>query len=436
MQDVQWVPKSHTLTWSQSSSGKTTILVKPEAEAPCDLTGSFNPSGGVGYGGGEYTNGRDGIIFADKDGRLYRRAFGAGSPQAITPAFGQCASPIVSPDGKWVAFVHTFEGQDVLGMVDTEGKNWPKKIASGADFYMQPVWSPKGNAMAWVEWNHPNMPWDGTRLMFALLAGDPPFAIETHQLDGGMETPAFQPEFSPDGRYLSYLRGEGEWDQLVVLDLQTAERHKLVSDTVLIKPAWVQGIRVYAWAPNSESIYYIENQQASNSLKQVELLSGKIITHDLSPYTNLSQLAISSDGCLAMIAQSSAIPPRLITWKDGKTQIIARSQAESLSADDLPQPMPIEWTSSEGGQVFGIYYPPTNSHYTADGLPPAVVYIHGGPTSQTMIGYDLDAAYFTSRGYGYLVVNYRGSTGYGRSYHDRPTPTLGGGRYNGCCRGS
>ncbi|MCJ7695454.1 MAG: S9 family peptidase, partial [Anaerolineaceae bacterium] len=296
------------------------------------------------------------------------------------------------------------------------GKTWPEKLVSGADFYMQPVWSPKGDALAWVEWDHPNMPWDGTRLMFAILSGDKPGLVESHQIDGGEEVAAFQPEFSPDGRYLSYITNNGEWDQLVVMDLFTAEKMILVEDKVLLKPAWVQGVRVQAWAPDSRSIIFIENIQGSTLLKKVTLETKEIISVNLQPYTNVSQISISPVGRIALLVQSSTIPPRLITLTDGKIEIIARSQSESIRPEDLPEPQLIDWKASDGMQVFGIYYPPTNSRFTAKGLPPVVVYIHGGPTSQVMTGYNLDTAFFTSRGYGYLAVNYRGSTGYGRSY--------------------
>ena len=416
LQDVQWAKDGTTLTWCQSFSGKASILAKPAGEAPIDLTGSHNPSGGVGYGGGEFSVGSDFIVFADKDGRLYHRAFGPGVAQPLTPAFGSAASPALSPDGKWVVFVHTYEDRDVLGRVDSKGVLWPEKLASGANFYMQPALSPDGKALAWVEWDHPNMPWDGTRLMFAILAGDTPSISEFHHLDGDKEVPVFQPIFSPDGHFLAYLTNRGEWDQLVILDLFSGEKRILVADCTLIKPAWVQGIRVFAWAPDSQSIYFIENKAASNFLKQVDLASCEITNIDLTPYTTFSQISLSQHSEIALIATSPTIPPRLITWKDGRITIIARSQAESLAADDIPLPQPIDWTSSEGTPVYGIYYPPTNSRYTAEGLPPVVIYIHGGPTSQVMTGFDLDTAFFTSRGYGYLVVNYRGSTGYGRSY--------------------
>jgi len=416
LQDVQWAGAGSTLVWSESHSGKGRLLAKPDGEAPYTLSGTLNVKAGIGYGGGEFSAGENCVIFAEKDGRLYRRSFGTGKPAPITPAFGCSAAPALSPDGKWVVFVHSYEDQDVLGLVDAAGSLWPEKLISGADFYMQPVWSPNGKAIAWVEWDHPNMPWDGTRLMIATLDGEKPAVVESHQIDGDAELPAFQPEFSPDGRYLSYITNKGEMDQLILLDLETSKKTVLVKDAFLLKPAWIQGLRVQAWQPDSQAIYYFENTQASFKLKKVSLKTGAIELIELSPYTNLGQISVSTEGKLALIAQSPAIPPRLITWSDGKIEIISRSQSESISSDDLPQPQPMQWTSSDGSQVFSIYYPPANSLYTADGLPPAVVYIHGGPTSQSIIGYDLGAAFFTSRGYAYLVVNYRGSTGYGRSY--------------------
>lgn len=416
LQDVQWVKDGSTLTWCQSLSGKASILARPLSEAPLDLTGSYNPSGGVGYGGGEFCAGSSLLVFADKNGRLYRRSYGHGSPTPITPAFGSAAAPVLSPDGQWVIYVHTFEGNDLLALVDSQGQHWPKKLSSGADFYMQPAFSPDGKALVWVEWDHPNMPWDGTRLMFAILDSAEQNLVEVHQLDGGLETPTFQPEFSPDGRYLSYLTNRGKWDQLFLFDLQNGKKRTLVDNCTLIKPAWVQGVRTYAWSPDSFSIYFIENKDASNILRQVNLVNGETSTVDLAPYTTFSQISVSSHGEIALIATAPTIPPRLITWKDSRINVIARSQSESLAPTDLPQPMPVDWTSSDGEPVYGIYYPPTSSKFQADGLPPLVVYIHGGPTSQVMTGFDLDTAFFTSRGFAYLVVNYRGSTGYGRSY--------------------
>jgi len=416
--DVQWALGSDRLVWCQSLSGKASLFTQSGADAPYTINGDFSPSGGVGYGGGEFCAGKDGAVFAEKDGRLYFAPYGFGSPTPITPAFGRSASPILSPEQGRVLFVHTYEERDVLAIVRLDGSSWPRIIASGADFYMQPTWSPNGNAAAWVEWDHPNMPWDGTRLMFALLDDSGEACAEVHLLDGGPTTPTFQPEFSPDGRYLAYLRNLGEWDQLVLFDLQTGEKHLLLDGHSLLPPAWVQGSRVFAWTPDGSAIYILENLQAKVFLRKVDMLSGVVHPIEVGAYTNLEQLSVSASGALALFAQSPSLPARLLVVQGEQTRVAARSRADDIHADDLPQAQEVDWISSDGARVFGTYYAPANRAYTAEGLPPMVVYIHGGPTSVTRIGFDMDTAFFTSRGYAYLEVNYRGSTGFGRSYRD------------------
>ena len=416
--DVQWAPGSDRLVWCQSLSGKTSLLTQLGSDAPYELSAGFNPSGGVGYGGGEFCAGLDGAVFADKDGRLYFAPYGPGSPRPLTPAFGSSASPKLSPAQDRVLFVHTYEGRDVLALVRLDGQSWPRVFASGADFYMQPAWSPNGKAAAWVEWDHPNMPWDGTRLMFAALDEGGDAIAEAHQLDGGSLIPTFQPEFSPDGRYLAYLRNQGEWDQLVLFDTHSGEKRVLLDGLSLLPPAWVQGSRAIAWAQNSLSIVFLENRQAKVFLQKVDISTGTAQPIETDSFTNLEQLSLSASGALALIAQSPSLPARIIILQAGQTRVAARSRADDLFPADLPVAREVDWISSDGARVYGTYYAPANRNYTAEGLPPMVVYIHGGPTSATRIGFDLDTAFFTSRGYAYLDVNYRGSTGFGRSYRE------------------
>ena len=416
--DVQWAPGSDRLVWCQSLSGKTSLLTQLGSDAPYELSAGFNPSGGVGYGGGEFCAGLDGAVFADKDGRLYFAPYGPGSPRPLTPAFGSSANPKLSPAQDRVLFVHTYEGRDVLALVRLDGQSWPRVFASGADFYMQPAWSPNGKAAAWVEWDHPNMPWDGTRLMFAALDEGGDAIAEVHQLDGSSLIPTFQPEFSPDGRYLAYLRNQGEWDQLVLFDTHRGEKRVLLDGLSLLPPAWVQGSRAIAWAQDSLSIVFLENRQAKVFLQKVDISTGTAQPIETDSFTNLEQLSLSASGALALIAQSPSLPARIIILQAGQTRVAARSRADDLFPADLPLAREVDWISSDGARVYGTYYAPANRQYTAEGLPPMVVYIHGGPTSATRIGFDLDTAFFTSRGYAYLDVNYRGSTGFGRSYRE------------------
>ena len=415
LSDVQWDSDGRTLVWLEGRSGKGVLVAQPLGEAPYDLSGEVNVRGGVGYGGGEFTIQNGLVVFTGSDGRLYRRNLGKGFPRPITPAFGGVASPVISPDGQNVVFVHTYEGKDVLGIVDVEGSTWPNKLAFGADFYMQPVWHPSGNRLAWVEWDHPNMPWDGTRLIMAELEEN---VLTVTELAGGEETPILQPVFSPDGRYLSYLQNEGEWDQLVLRDLETGEVKTLVKEASLLEPAWIQGVVVQGWLPDSRRIVFLQSITGKTALMQIDILTGKVEELALPGYTSLGQPRVSVEGKIALLASSPQASARVISLADDVITIHRRSTDESIPEVDLPEPYEIQWTSSDGETVYGIYSPPANGRYEGIGLPPAVIYIHGGPTSAVGIGYHLDAAFFTSRGIGYLDVNYRGSTGYGRKYRD------------------
>ena len=325
---------------------------------------------------------------------------------------------MLSPDGRWVAYVHTVNRQDAMGLVDAQGQDWPLRLVRGSDFYMQPTWSPDGTRLAWIEWNHPNMPWDGTRLMVAAFNPDPyPRLKAVQQAAGGDDLPIFQPAFSPDGRWLSFIAGEGEWEQLVIINLASNERRVLVADVVLSEPAWVQGVRTYGWSPSSQRLFYTRNDAGFSSLWQVDLDGQASLCPGLDGYTQFSQLSVSpAADRLAAVASGPAIPSRIISWSGGRATVEKRSDGEAIEPGDLPAPRPITWHAQNGSNVFGLYYPPANQHYAGVGLPPAIVYIHGGPTSQSVAGYSIDIAFFTSRGYAYLSVNYRGSTGFGRAY--------------------
>lgn len=416
--DPQWDTDGCTLVWREGRSDKGVLLAQPMGEAPYEISGEKNVRAGVGYGGGDFTVRHGCVIFAAKDGRLYRRDLAAGFPKPITPEYGNAASPQISPNNDWVAFVHTYEGDDVLALVDAKGQNWPVKLAEGADFYMQPVWDPSGEAIAWIEWDHPNMPWDGTRLMYAVLEGDPPKIKAAQQLAGSEDIPVLQPAFSPDGRYLSYIENQEEWDQLILRDLQEGTSKVLVEGAALLKPAWIQGVVVQVWSPDSEHIYYLQTEAGVSSLNKVNVVTGEITGLKTDSYTALSQPSVNPDDRLALLANAPSISSRVISMKGADRIIHQRSTSESIPPEDLPTPYEISWTSEDGEAVFGIYSPPTSSRFEGEGLPPAIVLIHGGPTSAVSIGYNLEAAFFTSRGYGYLEVNYRGSTGYGRAYRE------------------
>ncbi|MGD0005007.1 MAG: prolyl oligopeptidase family serine peptidase [Anaerolineaceae bacterium] len=421
LDDVQWDSDGKTLVWLEGRSDRGVLVSRPEGEAPRDLTDEQLVRGGIGYGGGDFTIVRGLLIFAERSGRLYARNLGYSLPRPITPAYGMLASPQLSPDGQWIAYVFSDGQTDLIGLVDARGSEWPLQLARGADFYMQPAWHPDSTHLAWIEWDHPNMPWDGTRLRIARLSGSQPRLTEVTTVAGDQDTPVAQPLFSPDGRYLAYIVSDGEWDCLELLDLQSGDKSRLVEGDHfhLALPTWAQGIRTYGWSHTSQRLYYLRNYAGLASLWSVELASGLSTQIDTAPYTWLSQLAVSpASDELAMIASAPAFPDRIVRWDGQRLHVERRSEPENLPPEFFPTPIDLTWPAPDGTLVHGLYYPPANPDYTSGGLPPAIINIHGGPTSQALVSYAAGTAYFTSRGYAWLEVNYRGSSGYGRSYQN------------------
>ena len=423
--DLAWNDDG-TLVWRERRSDRALLIVQPpNGEAFRALNNTFAVSGGVGYGGGSFTVGNGSAYFVEqKSKRIYRQNLETGTPRPITPKFGATAAPRVSPDGKLLLFIHTYEGQDNLAIVDTAGEHWPRKLSSGADFYMHPRWHPSGESVAWIEWRHPQMPWDGTMLKIAPLTstaeGLPSLAAETI-ITGDEGTSIFQPEFSPDGRYLAYISDESGWWQLYLYDLESEEHRQLT--TVPAEhgmPAWVQEMRTYDFSADGKKIYIIRYQEGFASLWEIETESGLERQVSLGKeYTWLTQVTASPQGDkVAVLASGAKTPKRVIVHQGDGVTVGRRSTAENLPSAAYSSPRAISWTSLDGTSTYGMYYPPQNESFTAEGFPPLVMLVHGGPTGQRGAAFYPDVQFFTSRGYAVLQPNYRGSTGYGRAYRD------------------
>ena len=428
--DAAW-DDSGALVWLESRSDRNILVVQPpDGGAVRDLNDSFSVRAKVGYGGGDFTVGQGYVYFIDSESRrIYRQSIEAGLPEPVTPAFGSSASPVLSPNRRWLLYVHSYEGQDVLAVVDTSGKSWPRKLVSGADFYMQPTWHPDGDRIAWVEWDHPNMPWDGTSLRIAVFQNTDdsmPDAADISIIAGDKDTSIFQPEFSPDGRYLAYVSDSSGWWQLYLYDLENKEHIPVTSDKAEHGiPAWIQGMRTYGFGHDGMHLYFQRIQDASVSLwkydivgaceRQLKLLDG---------YSYLEQINIGAEK-FVLVASGGRIPTRLVSGSlsqgadDLLLKIIRRARSEQLPEETYTVPRSITWPGKDGEQVHGIYYPPQSDTFGGMGKPPLIVKIHGGPTSQRFNQFDVSNQFFATRGYSVLDVNYRGSTGYGRAYRDK-----------------
>jgi dipeptidyl aminopeptidase/acylaminoacyl peptidase len=420
LSDVQWAGPGQGLVWLEGRDGRGVLVTASDDAAPRDINDVLSVRGGVGYGGGEFTVFEDEVYFTANDGRLYMVHLDRGLPRAITPGFGRAASPAVSPEGDWVAYVHTHEGVDCIAVVDTVGKRWPLKLVSGADFYMQPAWSPGNTRMAWIAWDQPQMPWNGTRLETAVvhMTSKGITMGEREVWVGGEDVAVQQPSFSPDGRYLAYLSDASGFWHLYVREVGAGKTWQLTDGEVEYGgPAWIQGQRYYGWHPDEDRLWAVRNDRGVQTLVEVELDGHVEELPGLEAYTSVSQPSISATGDLVFVGASSQFPPRIVTWKAGTVRVERYGSSERVETSALSKMKPVSWACGDDSTtIFGNYYAPTNPDYECTGLPPALIMIHGGPTSQRTAAYDVRNQFFATRGFAVLDVNYRGSTGYGRAY--------------------
>lgn len=424
--DAKWDSDGETLVWLEGRSGQGVLVVKGPGETPRDLTGDLNVHAEVGYGGGDFTVSRGHVYFVLKgSGRIYRLGLEGGKPVAITPDFGRSAAMTVSPCGQWLLYVHHDDGEDRLAVVDTEGRHWPRILSEGWDFYMQPRWSRCGERIAWISWNHPNMPWDGSVLHCGkvLVDGEVLPTLEgVEALDGAGDVSVFQPEFSEDGESLYYVSDREGFGQIWNVVIEAGSRTRLTFDQEEYgQPAWVQDLRTYALIDGSNQALAIVNKAGFMRVCLVDFTNGSHKDlEETSHFGDFSHLSISPNGRHASaIASGGYLAPSLVSWEcpTGKLDVYLVA-AKTPDESALSKAEPMTYPSAGGCSAHGIYYPPVRSVPGLDGPPPLLVIVHGGPTSQETARYNVQAQYFATRGYAVFLPNHRGSSGYGRAYMD------------------
>ena len=422
-----WDTDGQTLAWIEGRSDKGVLVVQgADDRSTRDLTSDISVRAFVGYGGGDFTL-PHGAAYSvgQSDQRIYRQELAGGRARPITPAFGAASTPVVSPDGRWVAYIHTYEDVDAIAVVDAAGKHWPQRIGEGRDFYMQPAWHPSGDRVCWVEWDHPNMPWDGTELRVARLAfpeGGLPVVAGSDVVAGGPQTSIFQGTFANDGKSVLYVSDETGWGNLYRKDLASGAVTRLTEGAFEYgTPAWNHGMRTFSQTA-SGTIVALRQRAGYSTLVAITRNGDVRDLGDLHPnYTALSSPAgAPNNGKVAVVAAGGRQPGRVVVFDlSGEAPVHSvrrRADTETVPASALSSPEPVSWTSFDGEQAHGLYYPPASENFEGSGAPPLIVIVHGGPTSQVVAGWAAQAQYFATRGYAVLFPNYRGSTGYGRDY--------------------
>ncbi|GAB1542869.1 S9 family peptidase [Scytonema sp. NUACC21] len=392
----------------------------------CDVTPTpFNVRTRVHeYGGASFLV-VDGTVYFSNfaDQRLYRQDIGQ-QPYPITPfATLRYADGVFDRQRNRIICVCedlTVGGREpinTLVSLDLEANENPQLLVYGNDFYAAPRLSPDGNHLAWLTWNHPNMPWDAAELWVGELQADGSVG-HSERVAGGPDESIFQPEWSPDGN-LYFISDRTGWWNLYRRRDGTVE---LLTDikAEFGKPQWLLGMSTYAFE-STNRIICSYTQQGIWYLASLDTTTGKLEPIEV-PYTNIEALQAAL-GRVVFIG-SSATQSRAIVRMDLRTaelEVLRHSSEVTIDTGYLSLPQAIEYPTSYGQRAYALFYPPQNRDYNAlDGeKPPLLVKSHGGPTAAASSSLNFGIQYWTSRGIAVLDVNYRGSTGYGREYRQQ-----------------
>ncbi|GMI96757.1 hypothetical protein like AT5G36210 [Hibiscus trionum] len=462
-------PQGH-LFWLESrpSESGRVVLVKEASKAgdePIDIT---PPEFAVRtlaqeYGGGAFMISGDTVIFSNyKDQRLYKQSISSkdSCPVPITPDYG---GPVISYadgvlDSRFNRYITVMEDRRVSSINSTttitavpldEGNiQEPKVLVSGNDFYAFPRLDPKGERMAWIEWSHPNMPWDKSELWVGYISenGDVHNCVCVAGYDPKIVESPTEPKWSPTGELFFITdRKNGFWNLHKWVESKNEVLPLYPLNAEFARPLWVFGMNSYEFIKSGAGKTLIActyRQSGRSYLGILDDVQGSFSLLDI-PFTDIDN--ITSWNNYLYVEGASAVQPSSVakvTLDGHKLNVVDFKIVWSSSSDCLKyesyfsRPELIEFPTEVPGQnAYAYYYPPTNPLYQAsqEEKPPLLLKSHGGPTAETRGILSLSIQYWTSRGWAFVDVNYGGSTGYGREFRERLLGRWGIVDVDDCC---
>jgi len=380
------------------------------------------------YGGGAWFVAGETLWYVDDSDQRLRRQDADGAVTMLTgepdtPRGVRFADGVATPDNAWFVCVreqHVPEDGDPedqghvepindLVAVAGDGSGAIEVLASGADFYSSPCLSADGSKLAWVQWNHPDMPWDATELWLgACVDGE---LVDARQVGGHHEPAAIVlPGFTADDR-LWAVSDHHEWWNLYEFGDPDVDPVPVVEGSFEIAtPGWVFGLS--RWIEIEGQPVVARTDPGGDTV--LDVASGQVRTD----WSAVSGLARRGDSVVFIGARHHG-EPELVQWAPGGEPNALRPARDlGLDAAFFSAPEHIVFPTTDGEEAHAWFYAPAHpdSSGEADELPPLLVLAHGGPTAKARTELQLGHRYWTSRGFAVVDVDYRGSTGYGRTY--------------------
>jgi len=418
--DIYW------LAGRASEAGRTTMMRRSGAGDVAEITPlPFNVRNRVHeYGGGAYAVSGGQVVFSHHaDNRLYH--LGAnGTAEAFTSPGRQRFADFVFDHGRArliaVREQHPEDegshAQPVNTICAVNFDGGERVLVMGNDFYSSPRLSPDGGRLAWLSWDHPRMPWQGTELWVADVAADGRLGTPA-RVAGGPQESICQPEWSPAGVLHFVSDRSGWWNLYCQRDGGVEALCPMAAE--FATPHWTFGNSLYGFGANGEIVCSYIEQGVS---KLAHLRAGSTVLEPIAtPYQEIRELRVG-DGYAVVLAGSPTIAMEIarIDLATGERTVLERSIANLPGLGYLSVPESISYPSANGRTSYAFFYPPANRDVQAPAgeKPPVIVISHGGPTGMAASTLNLKTQYWTSRGFGVLDVNYGGSTGFGRAFRD------------------
>lgn len=300
-------------------------------------------------------------------------------------------------------------GMNTLARIPFKGDS--TIIVSGADFYSDPKLSPDGTTLCWIEWNHPNMPWDGTELLIAPVDN----LSQKTKIAGGEAESITQPKWGPDGRLYFMSDQTGYWN----LCVHNGGTHSVFDiDHDCATPAWQLGGSHYC--VTEDDVTVASHSVEGWDLTTISLKDGSRCARTVPKFAYISNVHAHPGGPVLILGGPVRSPQVCLMGASPWDEITALSAESTINTAWTSQPQAIVY-EPQGRLIYGYYYPPMNpKHQLQDGQrPPLIVRTHGGPTSAASTAYNSGVQFWTSRGFAVLDIDYGGSSGYGRGFRER-----------------
>ena len=376
------------------------------------------------YGGGAFVLLTDGVVFShDLDQQLYRIDDASGVPRQLTH----------DPDQRYADGVVDAARQRLIAVREDHRRSNGDAVATlvavaldsgavevlvqGHDFFASPALSPDGRRLAWLSWDHPNMPWDGTELWLADVAADGTLATP-RRIAGGASESIFQPLWSPRGELHFVSDRSGWWNLYRLRDGTVRPLHPMAAE--FGEPQWAFGMSMYGFDARGR-IVCVYQQGGRSRLATLDAGTGAFETL-ATPFCAIDELRVGADFAVFVGATTTQASALLRLDLDTLAfEVLRASSQAQVDTAYLSTAERISFPTEGELEAHAFFYPPTNRDRRGpEGeRAPLIVVSHGGPTGAADAAFKWNYQYWTSRGFALVDVNYGGSSGYGRAYRER-----------------